>query len=169
MADLRTIIAIDQGTTSSRAILFDESGAILAQQSEEFPQIFPDDGWVEHDPEAIWQTTINVTRAMVAESRSRGSLPIAIGITNQRETAVIWDRATGKPIHNAIVWQDRRTADICAVMKNAGHEPMVTAKPAFSSTPISPPPSSPGSSTVLRAHGIVPRRVNCASAPSTVS
>ena len=96
MADLRTIIAIDQGTTSSRAILFDESGAMLAQQSAEFPQIFPDDGWVEHDPEAIWQTTVDVTRAMVAEARSRGSLPIAIGITNQRETAVIWDRTTGK-------------------------------------------------------------------------
>ena len=128
MADLRTIIAIDQGTTSSRAILFDESGAILAQQSEEFPQIFPGDGWVEHDPEAIWQTTMKVTRAMVAESRSQDRLPIAIGITNQRETAVIWDRVTGEPIHNAIVWQDRRTADICALMKNAGHEPMVTAK-----------------------------------------
>ena len=128
MADLRTIIAIDQGTTSSRAILFDEAGAILAQQSAEFPQLFPADGWVEHDPEAIWQTTVDVTRAMVAEARSRGSLPIAIGITNQRETAVVWDRATGEPIHNAIVWQDRRTADICTVMKNAGHEPTVTEK-----------------------------------------
>ena len=128
MADLRTIIAIDQGTTSSRAILFDEAGAILAQQSAEFPQFFPADGWVEHDPEAIWQTTVDVTRAMGAEARSRGSLPIAIGITNQRETAVVWDRATGEPIHNAIVWQDRRTADICAVMKNAGHETVVTEK-----------------------------------------
>ena len=128
MADLRTIIAIDQGTTSSRAILFDEAGAILAQQSAEFPQFFPADGWVEHDPEAIWQTTVDVTRAMGAEARSRGSLPIAIGITNQRETAVVWDRATGEPIHNAIVWQDRRTAEICAVMKNAGHETVVTEK-----------------------------------------
>ena len=142
MAELRTIIAIDQGTTSSRAILFDETGIILAQQSAEFPQIFPNDGWVEHDPEAIWQTTIDVTRAMVEEARSRGSLPIAIGITNQRETAVIWDRATGQAIHNAIVWQDRRTADICAVMKNAGHEEMVTAKtgllldPYFTSTKL---------------------------------
>ena len=142
MADLRTIIAIDQGTTSSRAILFDETSAILAEQSAEFPQIFPDDGWVEHDPEAIWQTTIDVTRAMVAEARSRGSLPIAIGITNQRETAIIWDRVTGKAIHNAIVWQDRRTAEICAVMKNAGHEEMVTAKtgllldPYFTSTKL---------------------------------
>ena len=143
MSDLRTIIAIDQGTTSSRAILFDEAGTILAQQSAEFPQHFPADGWVEHDPEDIWQTTIDVTKAMVAEARSRGSLPIAIGITNQRETAVIWDRATGKPIHNAIVWQDRRTADICAVMKNAGKEEMVTSKtgllldPYFTATKLS--------------------------------
>ena len=143
MSDLRTIIAIDQGTTSSRAILFDEAGTILAQQSAEFPQHFPEDGWVEHDPEDIWQTTIDVTKAMVAEARGRGTLPIAIGITNQRETAVIWDRATGKPIHNAIVWQDRRTAVICAVMKTAGHEPMVTEKtgllldPYFTATKLS--------------------------------
>ena len=143
MSDLRFIIAIDQGTTSSRAILFDEAGTILAQQSAEFPQHFPADGWVEHDPEDIWQTTVDVTSAMVAEARSRGSLPIAIGITNQRETAVIWDRATGKPIHNAIVWQDRRTADICAVMKNAGKEAMVTEKtgllldPYFTATKLS--------------------------------
>ena len=95
MSDLRTIIAIDQGTTSSRAILFDEEGTILAQRSAEFPQHFPADGWVEHDPEDIWQTTVDVTSAMVAEARSRGSMPVAIGITNQRETAVIWDRATG--------------------------------------------------------------------------
>jgi glycerol kinase len=128
MSQPRTIIAIDQGTTSSRAILFDEAGTMLAQQSAEFPQHFPADGWVEHDPEDIWQTTLDVTTAMVAEARARGSQPIAIGITNQRETAIVWDRDTGKPIHNAIVWQDRRTADICAVMKNAGHEAMVTEK-----------------------------------------
>ncbi|MEC8042899.1 MAG: FGGY family carbohydrate kinase, partial [Pseudomonadota bacterium] len=133
---------IDQGTTSSRAILFNEDGTILAQQSAEFPQHFPADGWVEHDPEDIWQTTVDVTSAMVAEARSRGSMPLAIGITNQRETAIIWDRATGKPIHNAIVWQDRRTADICAVMKNAGSEAIVTEKtgllldPYFSASKI---------------------------------
>ena len=143
MSELRTIIAIDQGTTSSRAILFDETGTILAQQSAEFPQHFPADGWVEHDPEDIWQTTINVTTAMVAEAQLRGGMPIAIGITNQRETAVIWDRVTGKPIHNAIVWQDRRTTDICAVMKNAGKEEMVTEKtgllldPYFTATKLS--------------------------------
>ena len=143
MSQQRTIIAIDQGTTSTRAILFDEAGTILAQQSAEFPQHFPADGWVEHDPEDIWQTTINVTTAMVAEARSRGSLPIAIGITNQRETAVIWDRATGEAIHNAIVWQDRRTADICAVMKNAGYEATIKEKtgllldPYFTATKFS--------------------------------
>ena len=128
MSDKRTIIAIDQGTTSSRAILFDEDGAILAQKGAEFPQIFPQDGWVEHDPEAIWDTTLDVTRAMVEDAKARGTTPLAIGITNQRETAIIWDRATGAPIHNAIVWQDRRTADICKVMQNGGHEPTITAK-----------------------------------------
>ena len=107
--------------------LGDETSTILAQQSAEFPQHFPADGWVG-DPEDIWQTTIDVTTTMVAEARSRGSMPTAIGITNQRETAVIWDRTTGKPIHNAIVWQDRRTADICAVMKHAGKEDMITEK-----------------------------------------
>ena len=143
MSGLRTIIAIDQGTTSSRAILFDEKGTILAQQSAEFPQHFPADGWVEHDPEDIWQTTLDVTSAMVAEARSRGSMPLAIGITNQRETAIIWDRATGRPIHNAIVWQDRRTTDMCVVMKNAGKESMVREKtgllldPYFTATKLS--------------------------------
>ncbi len=128
MSDKRTIIAIDQGTTSSRAILFDEDGAILAQKGAEFPQIFPQDGWVEHDPEAIWNTTLDVTRAMVEDAKARGTTPLAIGITNQRETAIIWDRAKGSPIHNAIVWQDRRTSDICKVMQNGGHEPTITAK-----------------------------------------
>ena len=128
MSQSRKIIAIDQGTTNSRAVLFDETGSILAQQSAEFSQHFPADGWVEHDPEDIWQTTLGVTAAMVAEARNRGGLPVAIGITNQRETAIIWDRTTGKPIHNAIVWQDRRTADICATMKTGGYEVMVTEK-----------------------------------------
>ena len=168
MSGLRTIIAIDQGTTSSRAILFDEKGTILAQQSAEFPQHFPADGWVEHDPEDIWQTTVDVTSAMVAEARSRGSMPIAIGITNQRETAVIWDRATGKPIHNAIVWQDRRTADICAAMKNAGKESTVTEKTGLLLIPILPPRNCPGSWTRSRVHATAPPPENFVSAPSTV-
>ena len=143
MSNHRFIVAIDQGTTSSRAILFDEAGTILAQQAVEFPQHFPADGWVEHDPEDIWQSTVDMTSVIVAEARSRGSLPIAIGITNQRETAIIWDRATGKPIHNAIVWQDRRTAAMCEAMKSAGKEEMVTEKtgllldPYFTATKLS--------------------------------
>ena len=127
MSGNRTIIAIDQGTTSSRAILFDDSGAILAQQSAEFPQHFPADGWVEHDPEDIWQH-YQCNKGHGFEAFSCRSIPIAVGITNQRETAVIWDRFTGKPIYNAIVWQDRRTAGICADMKSAGKEAMVTEK-----------------------------------------
>ena len=143
LSNLRTIIAVDQGTTSSRAVLFDEEGNILAQQSAEFTQHFPADGWVEHDPNEIWQTTLDVTSAIVTAARSLDSMPLAIGITNQRETAIIWDRATGKPIHNAIVWQDRRTADICAMMKTAGKEAMVIQKtgllldPYFTATKLS--------------------------------
>lgn len=128
MSDKRTIIAIDQGTTSSRAILFATNGTMLAQKAIEFPQIFPRDGWVEHDPDAIWNTTLDVTRAMVAEAIRHNTMPIAIGITNQRETAIVWDRNTGVPIYNAIVWQDRRTANTCHALKNAGHETIVREK-----------------------------------------
>ena len=145
MTELRTIIAIDQGTTtSSRAILFDETGTILAQQSSQFLQHYPNNGWVEHNPEDIWQTTLKVTLPWLRRRANSGGMPIAVGITSQRETAVIWERASGKPIHNAIVWQDRRTADICTVMKNAGKETMVTKKPGYFSTRISPPRNCPG-------------------------
>ena len=129
----------------AHAILFDEEGTILAQQSAELPQHFPADGWVEHNPEDIWRTTVDVTSAIVAKSQSLGLMPVAIGITNQRETAIVWDRNTGKPIHNAIVWQDRRTADICAAMKNAGSEVMVKKNADAALIPISPPRNSPDS------------------------
>ena len=128
MEDRHTIIAIDQGTTSSRAILFDQEGSILSQQSAEFPQHFPANGWVEHNPEDIWQTTVKVTSTTIKVAESLGRMPLAIGITNQRETAIIWDRTTGKPIYNAIVWQDRRTTDRCLAFKNTGQEAMVTEK-----------------------------------------
>ncbi len=105
------ILAIDQGTTSSRAIRFDRAGNVLAIAQQEFPQIYPQNGWVEHDPEAIWTSTVETARAAMDEGVT------AIGITNQRETIVLWDRASGKPLHNAIVWQDRRTADRCAGLK----------------------------------------------------
>ena len=130
------LLAIDQGTTSSRAIRFDTSGKVLQISQQEFPQIYTQNGWVEHDPEAIWATTLKTARAAISDDVR------AIGITNQRETILLWDRATGKPLHNAIVWQDRRTAELCATLKADGLEPMVQAKtgllldPYFSGTKL---------------------------------
>jgi glycerol kinase len=137
-----TLLAIDQGTTSTRAILFDANGANLAQTQRELPQIFPEDGWVEHDPEEIWQATEAVCRETLTNASIDADQVAAIGITNQRETTVIWDRDSGQPIHNAIVWQDRRTADFCDDLVAAGHEETFKAKtglvldPYFSGTKI---------------------------------
>jgi glycerol kinase len=117
------IIAIDQGTTSSRARLFDENCHPLATAQRELPQIFPKPGWVEHDAERIWQDTAAVVADALQQAGVAASRVAAIGITNQRETVVLWDRKTGEALHNAIVWQDRRTADTCETLKNAGHEP----------------------------------------------
>src|SRR5690606_8666137 len=122
------ILAIDQGTTSSRAILFDKDRAIAGVGQKEFRQIFPQDGWVEHDPEDIWQSVVWAVGEALKQAGAAGKDIAAIGITNQRETTLIWERASGKPIHNAIVWQDRRTAATCARLKQAGHEAMVTEK-----------------------------------------
>ena len=136
------ILAIDQGTTSTRAIVFDPTGHPLVTAQKELTQIFPRDGWVEHDPEEIWQTTVEVVAKALAESESVGCEVVVIGITNQRETTVIWDRTTGQPIYNAIVWQDRRTADTCERLKSAGYGPVVTERsgllldPYFSGTKI---------------------------------
>ena len=152
MDDRLTIIAIDQGTTSSRAILFDQEGSIICQESAEFPQHFPADGWVEHNPEDIWQTTVKVTSTVLKVAESLGRMPLAIGITNQRETAIIWDHTTGKPIYNAIVWQDRRTTDRCLAFKNAGQEAMVTEKTGLLLILISQPPNILGYSTTSMAH-----------------
>ena len=138
----RTIMAIDQGTTSSRAILFSQSGRLLKQQNQEFEQIFPHDGWVEHRPTEIWQSTLEVSRAMVAHADEIGQPVMAIGITNQRETTLIWDRKTGETIYNAIVWQDRRTASICETLQKEGHLDTVTNRsgllldPYFSATKV---------------------------------
>ena len=113
----RYLLAIDQGTTSSRAIVFDLDGHIIASSQQEFPQIFPQDGWVEHDPEAIWRTTEETCREAIKKASLDASDILSIGITNQRETTVVWDKVTGTPIYNAIVWQDRRTADLCQQLK----------------------------------------------------
>ncbi|MEZ5891653.1 MAG: glycerol kinase GlpK [Parvularculaceae bacterium] len=133
------VLAIDQGTTSSRAIVFDRAGRIVSTAQQEFAQHYPADGWVEHDPEDIWTSVIDTARAAFAEARPRGEIA-AIGITNQRETTILWDRKTGKPIYNAIVWQDRRTADVCAKLREDGAESHVAARtgllldPYFSAT-----------------------------------
>jgi glycerol kinase len=111
------ILALDQGTTSSRAILFDQSGTIRSVAHAEFPQIFPKSGWVEHDPQQIWNSQLEVARKVLADAKLKATDIAAIGITNQRETTLLWDRRTGEPIHNAIVWQDRRTAEFCDELK----------------------------------------------------
>ena len=116
------ILSIDQGTTSSRAIVFDQSGHIVSSAQKEFKQHYPHDGWVEHDPEDIWRTTVDVCQQAL---EGKIDTVAAIGITNQRETTLIWDRHTGEPIYNAIVWQDRRTADFCNALKQAGNETLI--------------------------------------------
>ncbi len=139
---MSNILAIDQGTTSSRAIVFDKEMKIVASAQEEFPQHFPHSGWVEHDPEDLWTSTLSVCRGAIANAGLTAGQITAIGITNQRETTVVWDKTTGKAVHNAIVWQDRRTAAYCRKMREAGYEAMFTAKtgllldPYFSGTKL---------------------------------
>lgn len=136
------VMAIDQGTTSSRAILFRSDISIAASAQQEFPQHFPASGWVEHEPEDIWATTIATCRAAMDKAGATAADIAAIGITNQRETVVVWDAVSGQAIHRAIVWQDRRTAEFCTRLKAEGLEPMVTAKtgliidPYFSGTKV---------------------------------
>jgi glycerol kinase len=117
---MKFIIALDQGTTSSRAVLFDEKGSIKGIVQQEFTQIFPQSGWVEHNANEIWNTQQGVLRKLIADNKVDAKSIVAIGITNQRETTVIWDRKTGEPIYNAIVWQDKRTASICEELKSKG-------------------------------------------------
>jgi glycerol kinase len=136
------VLAIDQGTTSSRAIVFRADCTIAAIAQQEIPQHFPQSGWVEHDPEDLWRTVLATGREAIARARLAAPDIVAIGITNQRETALVWDRASGKPIHNAIVWQDRRTAGQCRALAEAGHEALVAARtglrldPYFSASKI---------------------------------
>jgi len=133
-----TLLAIDQGTTSSRAMIFSNQGNVLAAQQKELTLYYPHKGWVEQDPTELWQDTLWACKSVLQHSNNVAS----IGITNQRETTIIWDRATGEPIYNAIVWQDRRTADFCQQLKTAGHEAMISTRtgllldPYFSATKI---------------------------------
>ena len=136
------LLAIDQGTTSSRAIVFDSEGAQIAVAQQEFHQYFPKDGWVEHDALEIWDSTLVVCRDALDKAGVGASELAGIGITNQRETTIIWDRETGQPIHHAIVWQDRRTASVCTKLKSDGHEDLVVERtgllidPYFSATKV---------------------------------
>ena len=122
------ILSIDQGTTSSRGVLFDENYEIISIGQNEFTQFFPDSGWVEHDPEEIWTSTLESSRSAIKQSKIDPNQIRAIGITNQRETTVVWDKETGMPIYNAIVWQDRRTSDYCQSLRSLGHESLVNQK-----------------------------------------
>lgn len=139
---MSNILAIDQGTTSTRAILFDAQMQVVGSAQQEFTQHFPQAGWVEHDPEDLWNTTVETCRQVMAENEITASQIAGIGITNQRETTVVWDRETGKPIHNAIVWQDRRTTGICEDLRDAGHEASISHQtgllldPYFSGTKL---------------------------------
>ena len=128
MAKETFVLAIDQGTTSSRAMLFDRDGRIRGVAQQEFPQYYPQPGWVEHDAGEIWDSVLQVIRAVLSEAGVPASHIAAIGITNQRETTVVWDRHTGEPIYRAIVWQSRQTADICEAIKQAGLETTLRAK-----------------------------------------
>lgn len=139
---MKYILAIDQGTTSTRAMLFDGAFQVVAISQEEFPQHFPRSGWVEHDADDLWATTAGTCRKVIERARIDARDIVAIGITNQRETSVVWDRETGKALSNAIVWQDRRTADFCRELREAGHSDMITRRtgllidPYFSATKV---------------------------------
>ena len=136
------VVAIDQGTTSTRSIVFDEAFAIRGIGQQEFPQHFPDSGWVEHDPVDLWRSTVETMQTALQKAGLTASESAAIGITNQRETTIVWNRHTGAAIHNAIVWQDRRTADMCARLRHDGHEALIAARtglvldPYFSATKL---------------------------------
>ncbi len=136
------ILAIDQGTTSTRAIVYDGTMTSVASAQQEFPQHFPQSGWVEHDPEDLWHSTLATCRAALQKADVTAKQIAGIGITNQRETVVVWDKATGQPIHHAIVWQDRRTADQCRSLRDSGHEDMIIDRtgllldPYFSATKL---------------------------------
>lgn len=136
------ILAIDQGTTSTRAIIFSPDSKIIAMAQQEFAQYYPDDGWVEHDPEDIWTSTVVVCRQAISEAIAKGARIAAIGVTNQRETTVVWDKTTGQAIYNAIVWQDRRTASVCRELQDKGLLEVVKSRtgllldPYFSATKV---------------------------------
>ena len=157
---MKYIMSLDQGTTSSRCILFDHEGNICSTAQREFRQIFPKPGWVEHDPMEIWRTTLEVAKNAMEKLAVEAEDIAAIGITNQRETTVIWDKKTGEPVFNAIVWQCRRTSGIIDDLVAQGHGEMIRSKTGLV-------PRSSGSWTTCPGPGSGLRRASCCSAPST--
>lgn len=160
------VLAIDQGTTSSRAMLFDRQGKVAGVAQREFGQIFPQPGWVEHNPREIMTSVYTTITELLNNAQIDAREISGIGITNQRETAVVWDKATGQPIYNAIVWQSRQTKDICTQLKEAGHEQMVRDKTGLLIDAYFPAPRSSGCSTTWRAHANTHARASSPSAPS---
>ena len=122
------LLALDQGTSSSRSIVFDQQGQVVALAQQELPQIYPQPGWVEHDPMEIWRTQLATAREALSKAKLKAGDIRAVGITNQRETTVLWNRKTGQPVHHAIVWQDRRSEPICAQLREQGLGPMIQSK-----------------------------------------
>lgn len=163
------LLALDQGTTSSRAALFDTQGGLVAIAQQEFTQHYPRPGWVEHDPELIWQSQLDTAREVLAKADVRADQVLALGIANQRETVVLWERATGRPVANAIVWQDRRTAAACEALKAQGLETLFRQRTGLLLDPYFPAPSWPGCWTTCPARGNAPSAANWPSAPSTVT
>ena len=164
------LLAIDQGTTGSTALVMDTVGTTIGRATREFAQHFPEPGHVEHDAGEIWQSVLDAVKGALQAAGVPGDRIAAIGITNQRETTLVWDRATGEPVHRAIVWQDRRTTARCAELRAAGHEDAVRATtglvldPYFSGTQ-----GRRGSSTTCAARGRAPRRASWRSGRSTAS
>ncbi len=159
------ILALDQGTTSSRAILFDRDGNIRAVARKEFEQIFPQSGWVEHNPAEIWSSQIAVVSEALGRAQVRPQDVAGIGITNQRETTILWDRETGEPVYNAIVWQDRRTAGICDELKAEGAEPLIRGKTGLVIDAYFSGSKLPGFWTTFPARAGAPRLENWPLAP----
>jgi glycerol kinase len=144
--------ALDQGTSSSRSIVFDTQGRIVASAQLELPQIYPQPGWVEHDPREIWRTQLSTAKEALAKAGLKAGDIRSVGITNQRETTIVWNRKTGAPIHHGIVWQDRRAEPTCVQLREAGHSDVILRKPACASMPIFRAPNSNGCWTTCPAH-----------------
>ena len=161
------VLALDQGTTSSRAILFNHEGQVQAAAQREFRQLFPQPGWVEHDAEEIWDSQQAVAVEVLKSAALSARDVAAIGITNQRETTVVWNRWTGRPIHNAIVWQDRRTAPFCDQLKREGHLEAIQQKTGLVIDAYFSGSKLRGCSTTCRARGRRPSAVSWPSGPST--